>query len=162
MSATLERTVLPPVESDKARMLAVVEILGLKNHAVLTSPDGSQLPLPNEVYEALREVVGALAAGRAITIVPHNTVLTTQEAAEMLGISRPTLVKLLEAGKIPYERPGRHRRVLLADLVGYQQRMRVQRKETLDAMTHEAAEDDAYENEDLNVFIEAATGELTP
>ena len=80
----------------------------------------------------------------------------------MLGISRPTLVKLLEAGKIPYERPGRHRRVLLADLVGYQQRMRVQRKETLDAMTHEAAEDDAYENEDLNVFIEAATGELTP
>ena len=60
--------------------------------------------------------------GKVITLVPHTQRLTTQEAADFLGISRPTLVKLLEDGKIPYDQPGRHHRLLFTDLLACQQR----------------------------------------
>jgi len=79
-------------------------------------------------------------------------VLSTQEAADELGISRPTLVKLLESGEITFTKPGRHRRVQLTDLRDYQQRMRQRRRDELVAMTQEAAEDDAYTN--INGFTE--------
>ena len=68
------------------------------------------MPLPEEVYRVLVEVVEAMREGKAITLVPRTQRLTTQEAADFLGISRPTLVKFLEDGKIPYDQPGRHRR----------------------------------------------------
>ena len=77
--------------------------------ALLLGPDGEQVPLPEEVYRVLVEVVEAMREGKVITLVPHTQRLTTQEAADFLGISRPTLVKLLEDGKIPYDQPGRHR-----------------------------------------------------
>lgn len=81
-----------------------------------------------------------MSQGRAITVVLVDEVLTTQEAADCLGISRPTLVKLLESGRIPHERPavGRHRRVRLADVMTYQQQFAQGRSEALDAMTREA------------------------
>jgi len=82
---------------------------------------------------------------RACTRAVRYTILTTQEGADLLGISRPTLVRLLEAGEIPFTKPGRHRRIALADLIAYQNRARNSRRETLDAMTSEAAEDGAYE-----------------
>jgi excisionase family DNA binding protein len=69
--------------------------------------------------------------GQAVTISPHRTTLTTQEAAEMLGVSRPTLVKLLEAKKIPFSQPGRHRRVRLADILAFQQRQAEARSSAL-------------------------------
>src|ERR1700739_499194 len=79
--------------------------------ALLLGPDGEQVPLPEEVYRVLVEVVEAMREGKVITLVPRPQRLTTQEAADFLGISRPTMVKLLEDGKIPYEQPGRHRRI---------------------------------------------------
>ena len=80
--------------------------------------------MPPEVFEILREVVEALAQGLAITIAPHQMILSTGEAADILGVSRPTLVRLLEAGEIPFEQPGRHRRVRLADVLAYRERAR--------------------------------------
>ena len=71
--------------------------------------------------------------------------LTTQEAADLLGISRPTLVKLLESGEMPFEQPGRHRRVRLADVVAYRQRRSSQRRESLDRMVEIADESGMYE-----------------
>ena len=64
----------------------------------------------------------ALAEGRPVTLSCHEPVLSTQEAADLLGVSRPTLVRLLDQGVIPYAQPRRHRRVQLADLLAYQQR----------------------------------------
>lgn len=78
--------------------------------------------------------------------------LSTQEAADVPGVSRPTLVKLLESGEIAFTKPGRHRRVQLRDLVDYRQRIRQQRREALVAMTEEAAEDDGYRH--INGFME--------
>jgi excisionase family DNA binding protein len=67
-----------------------------------------------------------------------------QEAADMLGVSRPTLVKLVEAGELPYEQRGRHRRLLLTDVLDYQQRARADRGRRLDELADQAGELDLY------------------
>ncbi|MEV4703553.1 helix-turn-helix domain-containing protein [Actinoplanes sp. NPDC049316] len=92
---------------------------GAPARARLIGPDGSQLELPDEVYSLLRDVVTALSQGVAISIAPGNTMLTTQEAADLLNVSRPTLVRLLAAGEIPHTMRGRHRRVLLRDVIDW-------------------------------------------
>jgi excisionase family DNA binding protein len=111
---------------------------------LLLGPDGEQVPLPEEVYRLLVEVVEAMREGKVITLVPRTQRLTTQEAADFLGISRPTMVKLLEDGKIPYEQPGRHRRILFTDLLAYTERQRASRRAALDRMTEEASEAGIY------------------
>lgn len=113
--------------------------------AVLIGPDGSRLPLPVEVFEVLRDVVTALSQGLAITVAPQHTVLTTSEAANLLGVSRPTLVRMLEAGEIPYDKPNRHRRVKLADLLAHQERMRRARSAGLDQMVRDGEEGGLYD-----------------
>ncbi|WP_432510163.1 helix-turn-helix domain-containing protein [Kineococcus sp. SYSU DK001] len=77
------------------------------------------VPVPAELAAALRETVAALAHGEAVTLTPHDALLTTQEAADVLGVSRPTLVRLLESGALPYTKPGTHRRVRLEDVLEY-------------------------------------------
>jgi excisionase family DNA binding protein len=119
----------------------------LEHHAepgLLLGPDGEQVPLPEEVYQLLAQVVEAMREGKVITLVPRTQRLTTQEAADFLSISRPTLVKLLEEGRIPYEQPGRHRRIMFTDLLVYQQRQRADRRTALDRMTEEASEAGLY------------------
>ena len=59
--------------------------------------------------------------GRGVTIIPTNRMLTTQEAADVLGVSRPTLVKVLESGDLRFSKVGRHRRVALGDLLAYRE-----------------------------------------
>jgi len=143
-SSTLERTVLPPDESldDLAKRFSG---LGVSPVTTVTGPDGEQLVLPGEVFEALRDIVQMMAQGRAVTIAPVHQRLTTQEAADLLGISRPTFVKLLEAGEITYEQPGRHRRVRLADVLEYRERRSVKRREALDRMVEIADESQMYD-----------------
>lgn len=137
-----DRTVLPPEETGPlTKMVAAFRDQG---NAALVGPDGVQWDLPVEAYRVLREVLEAMANGLAITVMPRHTMLTTQEAADMLGISRPTLVKLLADGELPYEQRGRHRRLLLTDLLEYQQRARNERNRQLDAMVEEAGEHNLY------------------
>lgn len=100
--------------------------------AALVDPDGNQRPIPHEIFRALEQVANALASGSGVTVAPYGMLLTTQEAADFLGVSRPTLVKLLETNEIPFERRGRHRRVTLRDIVNYQNRFRVERRSALE------------------------------
>jgi excisionase family DNA binding protein len=111
---------------------------------LLLGPDGEQVPLPEEIYSVLVRVVEALREGKVITVVPRTQRLTTQEAADYLGISRPTLVKLLEDGRIPFQQPGRHRRILFSDLLAYADRRREETRATLDRMTEDASEAGLY------------------
>ena len=142
--ASSERIVLPP--SDGAAMLRLSTFLKQQTEpAVLVGPDGQTVPLPAEVHEVLVQVAAAMLAGTALTVAPLEQRLTTQQAADILGVSRPTLVKLLESHEIPYEQPGRHRRVRLADVLDYRDRRRRDRREHLAAMTRQAVEDRLHE-----------------
>lgn len=141
---TLERTVLPPAESLDA-LRAVLSRPDAEPTTTLAGPNGERLVLPPEVFEVLRDVVEAMALGQAVTIAPVHQRLTTQEAADLLGVSRPTLVKLLESGEIAFEQPGRHRRVRLADVLAYRERASVDRRDALDRMVAIADEADMYE-----------------
>src|SRR5882672_4618614 len=75
----------------------------------LVNADGTRLDVPAPVFDALVQVATAMAQGQGVTVMPLSTLLTTQEAADQLGISRPTLVRLLEDGEISHEQRGRHR-----------------------------------------------------
>lgn len=97
------------------------------------------------MFDALVQVATAMAQGQGVTVMAQSALLTTQEAAELLGISRPTLVRLLKDDEIPYEQRGRHRRILLADLLAYQERMRRERREALDRMAQEGQAAGIYE-----------------
>lgn len=119
----------------------------LTEPAVLLGPDGQQTPLPLEAYRLLVDIVETLRLGKGITVMPVDQLLTTQEAADFLGISRPTLVKLLESDKIAFERPtgSRHRRVRLDDVLRYQEERRTANSATLDDMTREAVDAGLYD-----------------
>lgn len=114
----------------------------------LVSSNGESFELPPSMYDALRQVAHALAEGKGVSVAPLSAKLTTQQAADYLGISRPTLVRLLEEGEIPMEKPGRHRFVRLHDLVDYQDRIRMSRRSALERMVEEAVADDLYEKTD--------------
>ncbi len=140
MSPALDHTVIPPQRDSLAEVIAVLR----ESHMpALVGPDGQHIPLPVEVFTVLRDAVMVMAEGKAVTIAPHDTVMTTQEAADFLGLSRPSLVKLLEEGQIEYSQPGRHRRVRLADLIEYRERIRVLRASALLALTRDATADGA-------------------
>ncbi|WP_199041205.1 helix-turn-helix domain-containing protein [Glycomyces salinus] len=143
-----ERTILPP-STHLNRLEELVRALAVEVEpcrARLVGPDGSTIELPDEVYQALRDVVETLSQGLAITIAPHNTMLTTQEAADLLNISRPTLVRLLEDGEVPFSKRGRHRRVLLRDVLAYQERSRRERRAGLGEMVAEGEEAGLYDS----------------
>lgn len=108
--------------------------------AALVDPQGNARPIPDEIFRILDQVTNALAAGEGITVVPQGMTMTTQQAADFLGISRPTLVRLLEAGDIPFDKPGRHRRVRLEDLVAYQASFRAERRAALREMQRASLE----------------------
>ena len=78
-----------------------------------------QIELPTSALKLLMNILGELAEGNAVQVVPLHAELTTQEAANILNVSRPHMVKLLEEGKLPHHKTGRHRRVLFADLMRY-------------------------------------------
>ena len=88
----------------------------------LISPSGREFVLPRTVIQLLAQVVHVLAQGEAVSIVPTHKELTTQEAADLLNVSRQYLVRLLERGEIPHFKVGTHRRVAFGNLIEYKTR----------------------------------------
>lgn len=86
----------------------------------------------------LQRVLTEMAQGNAVTIIPLNAELTTQAAADFLNVSRPFLVKQIEAGNIPHRKIGTHRRVRVEDLLKYKREIDKNRHQTLDELTAEA------------------------
>jgi excisionase family DNA binding protein len=95
--------------------------LSASNRATLVSPSGEEIELPNSLAEVLRVAAQYLANDDAISIAPISKVLTTQQAADLLNVSRPYLIELLERGDLPFYKVGTHRRIRLSDLLAYRQ-----------------------------------------
>lgn len=104
----------------------------------LVLPGGEEIELPPELLLLLRDVTAALARGEPVSVVPLHREMTTQEAADLLNVSRQHLVDLLEAGQLPFSRPGKgkHRRVLAADVLAYKKRRDAERRTALRELTH--------------------------
>lgn len=130
MSGPTQETHLPEANAELAQVsefLRAHEVAGRGQPArryFLSGAEGDQVEMPVGVRRALRQVVEAMREGLAVTITPQTPTLTTQQAADLLGVRRPTLVRLLETDRIPHERVGTHRRVLLRDLLEYRNERR--------------------------------------
>jgi excisionase family DNA binding protein len=133
-----------PGEAESAgELLARIDaLLGTRRIGRLIGPDGDEVEIPPSVFAALRLVAAAMAQGQAVTVAPHDLELTTQEAADLLHVSRPHLIKLLDKGDLPHHRmsddPKSHRRVLLKDVMAYRQERQQTRRGLLRGLTQES------------------------
>lgn len=93
------------------------------------------LALPREAVSLLAFILAQAAEGRGVSVVPSHAEMTTQQAADMLNVSRPYLVGLLENGEIPYRLVGRHRRIRFEDLKVYAQRSEATSRAAADELT---------------------------
>jgi excisionase family DNA binding protein len=125
-----EIAVLRRLDADLSREAA--------SDAEIIGPSGARYELPSSVYRLLREVVHELAMGNAVSVVPVAEELTTQQAADLLNISRPFLIKLLETGEIPFYLVGVSRRISVADVLAYRQRRNVVRRAAIEEIAREA------------------------
>ena len=115
--------------------------------AKLVTPQGSEIRLPHSILKVLMEVVHEMARGNAVRVMPIHAELTTQQAAELLNVSRPFLVSLLEQGEIKYRKVGTHRRIFLEDLLVYKDRRDRERLSALDELAKEDQRLGLYEEE---------------
>ncbi len=96
------------------------------------------ITIPRKALVLLSAIIRNMAEGRSISIIPSNSEISTQQAADMLHVSRPHLVKLLETQKIPFKKVGSHRRVLLKDIMNYEEKLTKQRESQLEFLSSQA------------------------
>ena len=101
----------------------------------LIKPNGEAIELPESVLALFQHMIEILVRGDAVTLAPVHEELTTQQAADILNVSRQYLVRLLDEGKIPYTKTGTHRRVRLDDVVAFKKQRDEERLDTLDELT---------------------------
>jgi len=136
-----------PVAVPKTEEEQVAELRRLVQEGIarLVGPDGRQVELPDTVQELLLKILKNLQQGKAVSIVAEQQDLTTQRAANILGVSRPFLVGLLEDGHVPFHMVGSHRRVYLRDLLAYKHRRDSARHEAIDRMAKAEQEAGTYD-----------------
>ncbi len=91
-------------------------------HFAIGSPSGRKVPLSESAFDLLLTILTEMSRGNAVLVMPINAELTTQEAADLLNVSRPFLIRLLDEQKIAHHMVGRHRRILFKDLMEYRQK----------------------------------------
>ncbi len=110
-----------------------------------TLPDGTTVHLPKTAVDGLIEMLDAVAHGEEASVVRTPREVTTQQAATVLNVSRPTVVKLIDDSVLPARRVGSHRRVLLSDLLEYRDKLVAERRAALDEMARDAEELGLYD-----------------
>lgn len=137
----LEALLLSPAARNKGNKNA-------PQRPMLLGPNNERIELPEPVFRVLRQIVPQLLQGHALTIVPLHKELSTQEAADILNVSRPFLIGLLERGEIPFVKTGKHRRIRFGDLMAYKKKRDASRRKTLDHLSEIGQEFglDAYQD----------------
>jgi excisionase family DNA binding protein len=107
---------------------------------VIDADHEEPIELPAGAVTLLMDILGAMASGQGITLIPENAELTTVQAADILKVSRPFLIKLLDEGNIPYRKVGKHRRVRMEDVMNYKQAIDQERESILEQLVADAQE----------------------
>ncbi len=128
-SINLPASVFAP-ESDTQAIHDLESMLS-KAHPKLIGVDGEEISLPDSVYQILQQVIHMMASGQAISLLPYDHYLSSQEAADLLNVSRPYLYTLLDKELIPFIKVGTHRRIRLEDLMTYKRQRDGQRRQAL-------------------------------
>ncbi|MBW4680099.1 MAG: helix-turn-helix domain-containing protein [Microcoleus vaginatus WJT46-NPBG5] len=142
--AQLESVVVQQQDAESIRQLE--QLLSQEtSQAKLVGSDGEEVLIPEPVYRILHDIVHMMASGQAIHLIPQNHAISTQEAADVLNVSRPYLVKLLEEGEIPHTKVGKHRRIRFEDLMAYKEQRDIKRSQLLDKLIEMTEDADLYE-----------------
>lgn len=144
MEAVLERT----TKEDQRIAQSSLSKLSETSKKIISSDSSSvrikideredYLRIPKKALFLLFDILSNMAQGKSITLIPYDTEVSTQQAADMLNVSRPHLVKLLEEGEISFKKVGTHRRIQLKNLIAYEKRLKENRKEKLDFLAKQA------------------------
>jgi len=124
--------------SEAEQAAVVVGALAGGRLVVVPADDGDPVEVPASVVDVVREVLDHLRRGERVRVVPEDVEITTQQAAELLNVSRPYLVKLVDRGEIPSRKVGSRRRLKLADVLLYREVDLAQRKRAVDELAAEA------------------------
>ena len=142
---TLTHRQLPPESRDAAIARTSGRVLsryaGTNRPLTLRVRDSEReqpIELPAGAVELLMHVLEAMAAGQGVTLVPESAEMTTVQAADVLNVSRPFLIKLLDRKIIPHRKVGKHRRIRMEDVMAYKDAIDREREEVLEQLTHEA------------------------
>ena|SRR5581483_8311663 len=131
---------ITPADSEQTQMAELYRLLIHSGTAALISPEGEQQSLPKSVYEMLVKVVEAMQEGKSIAIMPEQQQMTTQAAADFLGVSRQFLVRELEGGKMQFHYVGTHRRIYQRDLLQYRLQRIQDRRNSIERIARHAEE----------------------
>lgn len=144
------------VFESKQEDIQKIERLLERGPTILMSGSGEKVKLPKAVQEILKRAVEIMARGKAVTLIPDNQAITTQRAADILGMSRPFFIKLLETGAMAHHRVGNQRRVYLREVLQFVRKREQERQAALNRLSRHALKSGLY---DKNKFPEGGQDE---
>ena len=124
-------------KSSSQELSAILPVNGLASTFNITSENGEvhNVKIPSSAIKLIIEILTELGKGNAVNITPINVELTTQEGADILNISRPTFIKLLDSGRIPHSRTGNRRKMAFKDVMKYKEDLEAKRQQSLNTLT---------------------------
>lgn len=134
-----------PVSASPEEQGELVELLRYLPQCKLVGPEGEEIHIPEATFRILERVVELLARGDAITLVRVGKELTTQQAANILNVSRQYLVRLLDEGRIPFTKTGKHRRLRIEDVLEFKRERDRERRAGLDELTRMSEDAGGYQ-----------------
>ncbi len=134
LAKAAQRCIVSALDHSHAVNIAILE------DGVERLEDSPILKLPPKVLRLFADMLGSLAQGHAVAIMPKEMYVSTQEAAMFLNVSRPHLVKMLDEGKLPYHKVGTHRRIKFEDVVAYKEERRKMSQTALQELVDQAQE----------------------
>lgn len=157
MTLPLAREVQAAVEGQRVLAAYLSTNVATQHIQILdASSQAHQIELPTSALRLLLDILAELSDGNAVKVVPVHAELTTQEAADMLNVSRPHLVKLLEDGQLAFHRTGKHRRVRFADLMAFKERRDQASQDAMEALAQQAQVWGTYDADHCKGLIRAS------